>query len=329
MRAVTLNPVFARELKQRVQGRRAAVTLTLYLGALTLLVWLIYEGTVGSNSNFGTPIPTQLSEVGSRIFDWVLFVMLLAVLFLVPAQSAGAIAGERERQTLVPLQITLLTPGSILVGKIGASMAFLALLLVAAIPVMSIAYLFGGVTIADVVGGTALVLAVGVCIATMCAAISTFAKRVQSATVMSYGLVLVLLLGTLAAYAGAAAVDRSRGVDAVDPPSVILILNPVATIADLVGSSSGSVDGPLTGLKELMDDASDGAGDVDQGFDRGGVGIAVDVGGPVEFDDGPDANSEVLGVPFWTWSLFFIAGLALLALLLAIGQLRAPAASER
>ena len=159
--AIAVNPVLGRELKERMRGRRAVIILTIYLVLLTLALWLVYEAASASN-DFGNPLPTQLAEVGSTVFEWVLFFMLLIILFLVPAQTAGAIAGERERQTLVPLQITLLSPRSILLGKVCAAMAFLALLIVAAVPLLAIAYLIGGVTIQQVLGGTALVLATGV-----------------------------------------------------------------------------------------------------------------------------------------------------------------------
>ena len=91
----------------------------------------------------------EFAAVGRSIFEWLVFFMLLLVLFLVPGLTSGAIAGERERQTLVPLQVTLLRPWQIVVGKLGASFAFLALLVVATAPLLVVAYLIGGVTIAD------------------------------------------------------------------------------------------------------------------------------------------------------------------------------------
>ena len=55
-----------------------------------------------------------------------MLMMVVLVLFFVPGLAAGAIAGERERQTLATLQVTLLRPRSILVGKIAAALAYLA-----------------------------------------------------------------------------------------------------------------------------------------------------------------------------------------------------------
>lgn len=347
---IAVNPVLARELKERMRGRRAVIILTVYLALLTLALWLVYEAASSVNE-FGNPMPTQLAEIGSTVFEWVLFFMLLIIMFLVPAQTAGAIAGERERQTLVPLQITLLSPRSILLGKVCAAMAFLTLLVVAAIPLMSIAYLIGGVTVQEVLGGTALVLATGVCVATMCAAISTYARRVQSATVLSYGLTLGLLIGTLLVYGAAAVVDQSRGSDEPDPPAAILALNPVAIVGDLVGSNGFEDESsPFDAIKLLTDPEEDeGFVVIDDiapvpaqlGFEGGVVEITADgavvtgrAGTELEvfeeaapaFQQADDGDS---GLPFWTWSLLALAGLATVALLRASRRLRTPAERER
>ncbi len=342
--AFAVNPVLARELKERMRGRRAVIIITIYLSLLTIALWLVYEAASSANDS-GNPLPTQLAEVGSTVFEWVLFFMLLILMFLVPAQTAGAIAGERERQTLVPLQITLLSPRSILLGKVSAAMAFLTLLVVAAVPLMSIAYLIGGVTIPQVLGGTALVLATGVCVATLCAAISTYTRRVQGATVLSYGLTLGLTIGTLLASGAAAVVDQSRGIDRADPPSFLIALNPVAIVGDLVGNtSSGSQTSPFDAIKNLTDpdeesfavfDDTRGPVPADQQFFPGAGGDVIvidDAGGGIGevgggIDPAPGQGDD--GIPFWAGSLLALGGLAVVALLRAARRLRAPAERER
>src|SRR5690606_33800664 len=97
--------------------------------------------------------------------EMVVLFMLLLVLFLVPGFTSGAIAGERERQTLVPMQVTLLRPWQIVLGKVGASFAFLALLVVAAAPFLGVAYLVGGVTVDAVLKGVGVVLFTGLVLA--------------------------------------------------------------------------------------------------------------------------------------------------------------------
>jgi ABC-type transport system involved in multi-copper enzyme maturation permease subunit len=330
MAAITINPVLSRELKERMRGRRAAVIITIYLLVLCGILALTYEATAGSNVDpFGPPAATQVAALGRGIFEWLLFFMLLLVLFLVPAQTAGAIAGERERQTLVPLQITLLRPRSILLGKIGASTAFLILLVVATLPLLSISYLVGGVTIAQVLGGLAIVVASGVALAALCAAISTFTKRVQTATVLSYALSLALAVGTFVVYGAAAIVDQSRGTDQANPPAELLLLNPVVAVADAVGgastASSGVADSPFRPLKDLLRrDQNGGTDQFGRGFVNGREVVFDQNGNPVPVDQ---VASDPL--PFWQLSMASLAALAVLAIVLASRRLRTPAATER
>ena len=102
--------------------------------------------------------------------------MTLLVLFFVPALTAGAIAGERERQTLATLQVTMLRTRAILIGKVVSALVFLVLMIVAALPVLSVAYLLGGLRLLDVVMGVVAVIVVAVLVATMVVAVSAFAN---------------------------------------------------------------------------------------------------------------------------------------------------------
>ena len=336
---VTLNPVLARELTERMRGRRAAILITLYLTLLTLILWLVYESATPDQDGFSGFDATRTATVGRSVFGWVLFFMMLIILFLIPAQTAGAIAGERERQTLRPLQITLLSPLSILLGKLGASMAFLLLLVVAAMPLLSIAYLIGGVTIPEVLGATSLVVATGVALGALCTSVSVFAKRVQTATVLSYGVTLALVVGTFMAYGAAAIIDSSRGSDEPDPPGWLIMANPLATVGDYVGEADFNSNGVTVfdGIKQLTDPKEDESfvafDDVDAAPVPVGpdgdvvVGRNVAVGGAVGGGALPEPGDP--GVPYWFWSLLLLLSLASLAIWRAARRLRTPAELER
>jgi ABC-2 type transport system permease protein len=327
---VSVNPVLRRELVERMRGRRTFVVLTIYLGVLAGILYLVYQANRGTTgSSFGAPVATQIASVGRGIFEWLLFFMLLLVLFLVPGQTSGAIAGERERQTLVPLQITLLRPVSLLIGKIGASLAFLLLLLVVTVPLLSVSYLIGGVTIAQVLGGVAMVAFTGVIVACLTACISAFCRRVQAATVLSYGMVIALTLGTILVYAAAGLLDTSRGTDEANPPEWILYPNPFVMVADVVGGdndSFGTTSSPFDPIHDWLardETLVDGGGD--------DVGFAVNGGGEVvEFDEfgNPIFESSTFS-SFWPISAAVLATLAALAVAFGARRLRTPAPADR
>ena len=337
MSALTVNPVLRRELLERMRGGRAYAVLTVYLGVLCGILYLVYQANQGSSSStFGAPAATQVASVGRGIFEWLLFFMLLLVLFLVPGQTAGAIAGERERQTLVPLQVTLLRPVSLLVGKVGAALAFLLLLIVATIPLLSVSYLIGGVSIGEVLAGVAMITFTGVVLACVSATISAFARRVQAATVLSYGVVLLLAVGTLLVWAAAGLVDTSRGIDDANPPEWVLWPNPIVAMADVLGGDDdayGMTSSPFDPIHDMLrrDDEADA---MEAGLAEREVVLLPDGGfaeGDVAFDEfgNPVAAEGDLGDSFWPISCVFLGTIALVGVLLGARRLRTPAATER
>lgn len=328
---VPVNPVLRRELVERMRGSRTAVVVSAYLLLLSGALYLVYSTTRDARTNPWESAVSQVAGAGRGIFEWLVFFMVLLVLFLVPGVTSGAIAGERERQTLVPLQITLLRPTSILLGKIAASSAFLLLLLVATMPLLAVSYLIGGVTIGQVVTAMAMVAAIGLGLAAVTAGISACVRRVQAATVLAYGITLLLVAGTFLAYEVAAMVDESRGVDAANPPSWILVPNPLAAVADAVGEGwqpgGGSTSSPFDPFVDRINRERIG-GNVDFGFmeEMGPDGtvtrMAIDQNGnPIPLDAD--------GSGFLWKSLGFLAVLAALGVVLGARRLRTPAAAER
>jgi|GEM_PF-1452701 len=280
-----LNPVLARELKQRMRGRLTWLVVTGYLAVLALILRVVYLGASNSLSDSGFADPTVSASVGRSIFHWLLFFMLMLVCFIVPGLTASAISGERERQTLVSLQVTLLRPRSIVLGKVLSSLAFTALLVTASLPLLSVPFLVGGVSVVEVVKGVAMILLTAVVLACLAVACSALLRRTQAATVIAYGLTAALTVGTFIVYGGQRAMDGPVG----KATPAILALNPFVATADVVQgrADQSSFDSPFTALADLVRPDTFGFA-VDQGggigFGTTGVnklGIARGLSGPV------------------------------------------------
>lgn len=259
------NPVLLRELQERVLSKRTVIIITLWVGVLCLTTGLYYasEATGSLRSEFdqfGNNV-LRLASIGQNMFDWMLFFMVGLVLFLVPGVTAASIAGERERQTLLPMQVTLLRPMDIVVGKIAASLVFVLVLIAVSSPVLAFAYVIGGVTIGEVFASLAMLVFEATAIACLTVACSAFVRRVPAAIVTAYGVVLVLAVGSLAAYGVASVVDENRGFDQDRPPLAMLAINPVVAVAE-VGDTTNTdnefffvpVDTPMGALRELVAD---------------------------------------------------------------------------
>ncbi len=350
-----LNPVLARELRVRLRGGRAWILLTAYLLVLGAICFLVYEAESGGSQSgfnpqfgpFGPPSPTEFATVGRSIFEWLVFFMLLLVLFLVPGLTSGAIAGERERQTLVPLQVTLLRPWQIVVGKLAASFAFIGLLVLATTPLLSVAYLIGGVTIASVFQALGLVLFTGLAVACLTVTLSTVFRRVQAATVAAYSAVLLLTLGSFLVWVAAGILDTSRGDDPRNPPAYLLATNPLFAAADVFGdddvpafNGGGGISSPFEPLEEaLLRSENEG---FQGGFGDGRGVIFDEFGNPQGFGVDEDGNriigfdrfgrpilADEDGWPFWATSVITLYVVAVLGALLAVRRLRSPAKVER
>ncbi|MEA2974170.1 MAG: type transport system permease protein [Actinomycetota bacterium] len=270
-----LNPVLARELKQRMRGKLTWLVVTGYLAILALILRFVYLGaSQSSGADFGNPLAS--ASVGRSIFHWLLFFMLMLVCFIVPGLTASAISGERERQTLVSLQVTMLRPRSIVLGKLLSSLAFTAFLVMASLPLLSVPFLVGGVSATEVVKGVVMILLTAVVLACLAVASSALLRRTQAATVIAYGLTAALTVGTFIVYGGQRAMDGP--INTASP--AILALNPFVATADVVQgrTESSSFDSPFTALADLVRPDSF-AFATDSGLGVAGIERRVAIGG--------------------------------------------------
>jgi ABC-2 type transport system permease protein len=235
------NPVLRREVVERWRSRRATITLTLYLAVLGAIMYLLYRlGVAVLDSQFGFGFdPAAAGPVlGRFLVEGLLFFVLLLVLFVGPGYAAAQISGERERKTLTLLQVTLLRPVQIVLGKLGAAVAWLSLLVLAAVPLGAVAFFLGGIGITDLLRSGALLLVVAVAIAAMGLGVSSLTRKTTGSIVLTYGLVLALVGGTLFLSIVEVVFKSTRGQQVSTP--VAMYFNPFFGLADAVNASRAS-----------------------------------------------------------------------------------------
>ena len=249
MSVVTVNPVIGRELTERLRGFRAFLAITTFVWVLALAMFLVFEANAGAADAFDLSARTG---VGRLVFETVVLMMTVLVLFFIPGLTAGAVAGERERQTLATLQVTMLRTRSILFGKVAAALVFLLLMIVGALPVLAVSYLLGGIRIADIGMGVLAVFIVALLVATMVVAVSSFAKRVQTATLLAYGFTALLCFIGPLVYGILMLLDNRSPDDENAAPAWIATINPFTLVADLGSGNRASGDGPLSAIREVL-----------------------------------------------------------------------------
>lgn len=188
-----VNPLIAKEFRQRMRTARAPVVITGYVLVMILLTFfLLYENVQGQ---LYLVQPTKSQQV----FVLLSLLQMTVVAFLTPAFASGSVSGERERKTLAVLLTTPVSPVGILIGKILSSSALLVLLVIVTLPVYSLVFLFGGAVPQEVLYVLAFQLLTIVVIATLCVLFSTIALRSTWSTVLSYGTVgfMMVVFGAL------------------------------------------------------------------------------------------------------------------------------------
>ena len=186
-----LNPILIKDLRSRMRGARAYILLTIYLTILagvTLLLYAAIAGSVRDDLNAGR-------EIGRALFFTIATVALIEVCLITPVLTSGSIAGEKERQTYDLLVASLLTPWQIVWGKLVSALAFALLLIVAVVPVMSLAFLFGGVGLTEVLIAIVGLVTTAILYATIGLFWSALMRSSLGATSFAIGTVIVILLG--------------------------------------------------------------------------------------------------------------------------------------
>jgi ABC-type transport system involved in multi-copper enzyme maturation permease subunit len=223
VRAFHGNAVMLKELRGRMRGIRAFAIISVFLllmGSFTVLLYLLQLPRVNSADTIVT------GELGRLLFMGVVGIELLLIIFIVPALTAGAISGERERQTYDLLQTTLLSAPSFILGKLESALSYIVLLLLSAIPLQSIAFIFGGVSQTEVLLAFVLLMVSALALGGLGMYFSAQTERTLTATIrvymVAFGLIALpyFLSGWLfgGAYgeviAGSTAFQNSAGVTA-------------------------------------------------------------------------------------------------------------------
>lgn len=148
--------------------------------------------------------------LGTPMFGGLMLFQLGLALLVVPALTAQSINGDRENGVLATLQITMLRPVDIAVGKLAAAWGCALIFLALSLPLVGWTMLEGGVELVRVV---VTLLVVALLLGVICAiaqCLSAVIARSTTSAVLSYLVVFTLTVGTLITFALASAIDRER-----------------------------------------------------------------------------------------------------------------------
>ncbi len=220
-RFLSPNPILIKELRSRMRGARAFVTMTLVLLALGGISYLLFRIVLAQLQYSTAPASPQ---IGQALFSGLALLELMIVCAVTPAVTASAISGEKEKLTYEMLAATPLRPASILSGKLISALSFVLILIFAAVPMFSLVFTFGGVTIREMVKALLVIGSVALMLGVMGMFFSALFGRTGRATVASYLVLVFLLVVPYMIYLG-------RGILIQAPaPREVLVLSPITAL---------------------------------------------------------------------------------------------------
>ena len=228
------NPIIAREARTRMRSKRAAFILFCWLAALGVVTVLAYRSAADQSSSVAA-----LAHSGVTVFGALVGIVVALLMLLVPGLVGGSIAGERERQTLDLLLCTRVRPWRVVIGKLGASLAFVVFLLVASLPILSVVALLGGIAWGDIVIVVGLGALTAVTIGSMSILFSAITKGPTGAIVCSYVAMFILLVGPLVL--GSYLLAQGFGVSGGGSSSSSVVFGPGGSVVQQLGPNGGSI----------------------------------------------------------------------------------------
>ena len=243
-----LNPVYKREITVSSRSIRMALILLVFNSVLAVVALFNMYSVV---EQVRMTAEIQYSRF-LELYTFVSSVEFVMLMFIMPALTASSVSGERERQTLELMLTTTMEPKDIILGKLYSSLTTMLLLALSALPIQSLVFVYGGITVGDlallfVCHGVAAVFTGGI---GMCC--SSFLRRSTLSTVCTYVMIVILVAGTYAANVFAYRMDANEinAYASALGPSLrqassggffyLLFLNPVLTFFSVINGQAGS-----------------------------------------------------------------------------------------
>ena len=193
---MNINPIYEREHRVSTRSLRLSTAILVFNFIVAGFTLIEMNGVVdyaGKTSNIDYTSFLQ-------IFKIVVFVPVVLLIFVGPSFISGAISDERHRGTLEILLTTKMTAKSIVVGKFLSLLASIMIILVSQLPISAILFLYGGITLGDIVKLTLNFFVFVVLLISMGIFCSSISRKTSIATALLYLAVLILFFGTLVLY---------------------------------------------------------------------------------------------------------------------------------
>jgi len=143
--ATLFGPIFAKEMVEMARRKRYFFNRVFFGMVLLLALLIVWTEFARRFANMSGSTVTLMAEFAATQFLVLSWIQYLAVYLFVPLFLCGVVASEREEHSLELVFTTDLTNREIILGKLMSRICALFLLILTALPVVSLMMLFGGI----------------------------------------------------------------------------------------------------------------------------------------------------------------------------------------
>lgn len=189
------NPVFVKEMRVGFREKKVFYAL---------IGWVIIVALVASFSSLGAFDDHKgiddLPEAGTFFMEALFWVQMVLLAMLSPSLTTSSVSGERERSSFDMLLTTHLSPPELIFGKFGFAASFIFLALCSTVPLESVVFFLGGVSLTSFFFTKLILASFGFLCALFGLMMSARETRSSYATGQTYlGLAVVCFFGVFGA----------------------------------------------------------------------------------------------------------------------------------
>lgn len=184
-----LNPIVKKDLQVAARSMRMSWGLFAYETVLALafmLVLLVIQEDASYSYN------RNIYSYLVYLFPVLAVTQVCIVALIMPIITASSISGEKERQTFDIMLTTCMSPFSIVLGKMVSAMTRILFYVAASLPVMSLAFVFGGLSWSALFYFLLTIILLSVFSGSVGVFCSAFCKRSITAVILSFVIYFVI-----------------------------------------------------------------------------------------------------------------------------------------
>ena len=248
------NPVYKRERTVRSRSYRIPLVIFAFNGVLALAALLnMYQTVAQVQMSASIQYKSFL-----QLYGFVATLEFMLLMFIMPALTSGSISGERERQTLELLFTTRMSSKDIVLGKLLSAVEQLMVLVVSSLPVVCLTFVYGSIDVIDLAVLALCFVIVAFFTGGIGILFSALIRKSTFSNVCTYGVLLVIGAGTYMLNMFVLNMDQMminntimsfnemRPVADAGAAVYLLLLNPVATFAEILGNQVSGGAGVLS-----------------------------------------------------------------------------------